>query len=101
MIENNDLCRVRQYIERCVGERVKLSANKGKRRAVTREGVIENSYPSIFTIRFENEFDTTRRLSFSYTDLLTKVVELVICKDVQVAPTVVQAAQIEGVKSAV
>lgn len=83
MIENNDLCNMRQFIERCVGERVQLFANKGRRKAVVREGVIENSYPSIFTIRVENEFDSTRRLSFSYTDLLTKVVELVVCKEGQ------------------
>ena len=85
MIENNDLCMMRQFIERCVGERVQLFANKGRRKAVIKEGVIENSYPSIFTIRIENEFDSTRRLSFSYTDLLTKVVELVVCKDGQAA----------------
>ena len=83
MIENNDLCMMRQFIERCVGERVQLFANKGRRKAVVKEGVIENSYPSIFTIRIENEFDSTRRLSYSYTDLLTKVVELVVCKDGQ------------------
>jgi len=83
LIENNDLCMMRQFIERCVGERVQLFANKGRRKAVVKEGVIENSYPSIFTIRIENEFDSTRRLSYSYTDLLTKVVELVVCKDGQ------------------
>ena len=85
MIESRDLFITRQSIERCVGERVRLFANKGRRKAVIREGVIENSYPSIFTIRIENEFDSIRRLSFSYTDLLTKVVELVICKDEPVA----------------
>jgi uncharacterized protein Veg len=81
MIESKDLFIMRQFIERCVGERVRLFANKGRRKAVVKEGVIENSYPSIFTIRVENEFDSSRRLSFSYTDLLTKVVELVVCND--------------------
>ena len=89
MIESKDLFVMRQFIERCVGERVRLFANKGRRKAVIKEGVIEHSYPSIFTIRVENEFDSTRRLSFSYTDLLTKVVELVVCTD---EPIAVQAA---------
>ena len=84
LIENNDLCMMRQFIERCIGERVQLFANKGRRKAVIKEGVIENSYPNIFTIRIENEFDSIRTLSFSYTDLLTKVVELVVCKEEQV-----------------
>ena len=81
MIESKDLYVMRQFIERCIGERVRLFANKGRRKAIVREGVIENSYPNIFTIRIENEYDSTRRLSFSYTDLLTKVVELVVCDD--------------------
>ena len=80
---------MRQFIERCIGERVTLFANKGRRKAVVKEGIIENSYPSIFTIRIENEFDSTRRLSFSYTDLLTKVIELVVCKE---EPAMAQAA---------
>jgi uncharacterized protein Veg len=83
MIEKNDLCQIKQYIESSVGERVKLSSNKGKKKSFIREGVIERSYPDIFTILFENEFETTRRISFSYTDILTKVVELVVCKDAQ------------------
>jgi len=89
VIESSDLFDMRQFIERCVGERVRLFANKGRRKAVVKEGVIENSYPNIFTIRIENEFDSTRRLSFSYTDLLTKVVELVVCNE---EPVLAQAA---------
>ena len=83
MIEKSDLCQIKRYIESSVGERVRLSTNKGKKKSFIREGIIENSYPSIFTIRFENEFDLTRRISFSYTDVLTKVIELVIYKDSQ------------------
>ena len=91
MIESSDLFDMRQFIERCIGERVTLFANKGRRKAVVKEGIIENSYPSIFTIRIENEFDSTRRLSYSYTDLLTKVIELVVCKE---EPMLAQAASV-------
>ena len=80
MIAQSDLCRVKRSIERSVGERVRLSSNKGKKKAFIREGIIESSYPSIFIVKFENEYETTRRLSFSYTDIVTKAVELVICK---------------------
>ena len=81
VIESGDLCLMRQFIERYIGERVQLLANKGRRKSVIKEGVIEKSYPSIFTIRVENEFYSTSRISFSYTDILTKVVELVVCMD--------------------
>jgi uncharacterized protein Veg len=81
MAEKSDLFQIKKNIETCIGEKVQLKANKGRKKAFIKEGVIENSYPSIFIIKFENEYETTRRVSYSYTDVLTKAVELVICKD--------------------
>ncbi|AUS98468.1 Veg protein [Clostridium thermosuccinogenes] len=81
MIEKCDLFQIKKDIETCIGEKVQLKANKGRKKAVIREGIIENSYPSIFIVKFENEYETTRRVSYSYTDILTKAVEVVVCKD--------------------
>jgi uncharacterized protein Veg len=81
MAEKSDLFQIKRNIETCIGEKVQLKANKGRKKAFIKEGIIENSYPSIFIIKFENEYETTRRVSYSYTDVLTKAVELVICKD--------------------
>lgn len=81
MIERHDLFQIKRDIETCIGEKVQLKANKGRKKAFIREGVLENTYPSIFVIKFENDYETTRRVSYSYTDILTKAVELVVCKD--------------------
>ena len=78
MIEKNDIYQIKKNIETCVGKKVQLKANKGRKKAFIKEGVIENSYPSIFIVRFENDYETTRRVSYSYTDILTKAVELVV-----------------------
>jgi uncharacterized protein Veg len=81
MAEKSDLLQIKKDIEMCIGERVQLKANKGRKKSFIKEGVVENTYPSIFIVKFENEFETTRRVSYSYTDVLTKAVELVVCKD--------------------
>lgn len=81
MIEKGDLFQIKKNIETFIGEKVQLKANKGRKKAFIREGVLENSYPSIFIVRFENEYETTRRVSYSYTDVLTKAVELVVYKN--------------------
>ncbi len=81
MIEKGDLFQIKKNIETCIGEKVQLKANRGRKKAVIREGVLENTYPSIFVVKFENDYETTRRVSYSYTDVLTKAVELVVCKD--------------------
>jgi uncharacterized protein Veg len=79
MAEKGDLSQIKKNIEHCIGRKVQLKANKGRKKAFIREGILENTYPSIFVVKFENEFEATRRVSFSYTDILTKAVELVIC----------------------
>lgn len=83
MIEKGDLFQIKKNIETCIGEKVQLKANKGRKKAFIREGVLENSYPSIFVVKFENDYENTRRVSYSYTDILTKAVELVVCKNNQ------------------
>lgn len=81
MIEKSDLFQIKKDIETNIGEKVQLKANKGRKKAFIREGVLENTYPSIFIVKFENEYEAIRRVSYSYTDILTKAVELVVCKD--------------------
>lgn len=81
MIDRYDLIQIKKDIETCVGEKVQLKANKGRKKAFIREGVLENTYSSIFVVKFENDYETTRRVSYSYTDILTKAVEIVVCKD--------------------
>jgi uncharacterized protein Veg len=81
MAEQGDIFQIKKSIESCVGERIQLKANKGRRKSFIKEGILEKTYPSIFTVKFENEYDMTRRVSYSYTDILTKAVEIVRCRD--------------------
>jgi len=81
MIDRGELFQIKRDIEGCIGEKVQLRANKGRKKSFIREGILENTYPSIFVVKFENEYDNTRRVSYSYTDILTKAVELVVYKD--------------------
>lgn len=81
MYGQNDLSKIKSSLTDSVGQKVKLTAKKGRKQIVIREGVIESTYPSIFTVKLDNEseyFTSERRVSYSYTDVLTKSVELVI-----------------------
>ncbi len=70
---------IRKTVEDNLGKEVILKANKGRRRIVTKKGILTDAYPSVFTVQVENEFDTIRTVSYSYTDVLTSTVELKIC----------------------
>ena len=78
MIEKGDIFQIKKDIETCIGEKIQLKANKGRKKTIIREGIIENVYPSIFTVSFENEFNSPRMVSYSYTDILTHTVEIKI-----------------------
>ena len=78
MYIQNNVSRVRNDISRFIGSKVKLESNKGRSKAIVTEGVLEKTYPSIFTIRLDDADEKTRTVSFSYTEILTRTVELTV-----------------------
>lgn len=75
----DDLNQIRKVVEENLGKEVILKANKGRKKIVTKKGILTDAYPSVFTVQIENEFDSVRTVSYSYTDVLTSTVELKIC----------------------
>lgn len=83
MLEKNNLAKIRKDVEDCVGKKVILKANKGRKKTTVREGILEEAYPSLFVVRICNQFDSVRRVSYTYSDILTETVEVTICDDSQ------------------
>jgi uncharacterized protein Veg len=83
MATKNTLSLIRSNVDCYVGERVVLKANKGRKKISIKEGIIEKTYPSIFVIRIDADVpeDICRTVSYSYSDILTKSIELFACKD--------------------
>ncbi len=75
MVAKDVLFEIRKKIESHLGEKIKLRANRGRRKTYEKEGVLESTYPSIFVVKV-NENNYFQRLSFSYADVLTETVEL-------------------------
>ena len=72
-----DLRKVRLSVDRNIGNKVKIRANRGRHKIDVTEGVISKTYPSIFLVEVENKLDaSTQMISFSYTDVLTKDVQM-------------------------
>jgi uncharacterized protein Veg len=74
---SNVLADIRRDLELHLGERVWLKANRGRRKAMVREGIIESTYPYHFLVRM-GEAHNCSRISISYADVLTQSVELCI-----------------------
>lgn len=70
---------IKRDLESHIGEKIRLKANKGRKKVIEREGVLERTYPSIFVVKLDEAETGERRVSYSYADLLTEAVELTIC----------------------
>ena len=79
MFGANDVFFVKRDIEKIIGSRVKLETNQGRHKSVINEGVVAQAYPSIFTVQLFEGREPSRKLSFSYTDILTNTVEITLC----------------------
>lgn len=76
-MSQSDIRKVRLSVDKNIGSKVKIRANRGRHKIDVTEGIISETYPSIFLVEVENKLDaTTQTISFSYTDVLTKDVQM-------------------------
>ena len=70
------LDKIRVTLEKHLGKTIVLKANKGRKQIVTKVGVLENVYPSVFVVKLDGTSNGNQRVSYSYSDLLTANVKL-------------------------
>ena len=75
------LDKIRLSLERHLGKKIILKANKGRKQVITRRGVLEKVYPSVFVVRLDDSQNGYSRVSYSYSDLLTANVKLQVYRD--------------------
>jgi uncharacterized protein Veg len=68
---------IKRDLEPFVGNKIKLKANRGRKKIIEKVGILESTYPNIFVIRLD-EKQVERRVSFSYADILTDTVQLTV-----------------------
>ena len=79
-MSQSDVMKVRHSVDKHIGSRVKIRANRGRHRIDVTEGVISETYPSVFLVKVENKLDSSiQTMSFSYTDVLTKDLQMTLC----------------------
>jgi uncharacterized protein Veg len=79
----NSVAKIRKDLEGCIGKKVILKANKGRKKTSVKEGILESAYPNLFVVRISNQYDSIRRVSYTYSDVLTATVEVVICSEAE------------------
>lgn len=72
--------RIRSDLRALMGTRMRLKANMGRSKIVEREGILEETHPSLFVVKVDEKRERTARVSYSYVDILTGTVELTHCE---------------------
>ena len=72
---------VRASVREQCGSKVRLELDRGRNKVDIQEGVIQQAYPSVFTILIQDNDNRrpSQLLSFSYTDIITKEIKMTLC----------------------
>ena len=73
MICRSDIANLKTDILEKVGQKIIVKGSLGRSKAFEKEATIEKAYPNIFVVKYE---ENDRTASYTYTDLLTRTVEV-------------------------
>lgn len=71
-----NILRIKEKLEEKKGKLIHFKYNGARNQIEEFDGVIENTYNAIFTIRIDDEKKQIK--SFTYSDVLTEILELFI-----------------------
>lgn len=72
---NEQICRIKEYLDGMKGSTVKLYAVGERNRVTAAEGVLDGVYPDVFTVLVSmGEYD--HRYSYTYREVFTKRVRI-------------------------
>ncbi len=73
MICRNDIANLKTDINEKIGQKIIVKGSLGRSRSFEKEATIEKAYPNIFIVKYE---ENDRNVTYSYTDVLTRTVEV-------------------------
>ena len=73
MICKSDISNIKEDIGEKIGQKIIVKGSLGRSKSFEKEATIEKTYPNIFIVKYE---ENNRDVSYSYTDILTRTVEL-------------------------
>ena len=95
MICTSDIMNLKSDILGKIGQKIIVKGSLGRNRFFEKEATIEKAYPNIFTIKY---VEGSRNATYSYTDVLTRTVELEVLDGDSYCPLIPPAPEVEKKK---
>ena len=73
MIYPTDIANLKTDIGEKIGQKIIIKGSLGRNRPFEKEATIQKAYPSIFVVKYD---ENQRNVTYSYTDVLTRTVEV-------------------------
>lgn len=90
MICNDDITNLKADIGQKIGQKIIVKGTLGRNKAFEKEATIENTYPNIFVVKYE---ENARNVTYSYTDVLTRAVEVQVFDGQEYSPLIPPAEE--------
>ena len=73
MICKTDIANLKTDILEKIGQKIIVKGSLGRSKVFEKEATLEKEYPNIFVVKYE---ENDRNVTYSYTDVLTRTVEV-------------------------
>ncbi len=72
---------IKRALDSNIGKKITIKANGGRKKSSEQSGMIEETYPSVFIVKLDEDQNSVERVSYSYADVLTETVQLLLPGD--------------------
>ncbi len=96
MICRTDITNLKTDIIEKVGQKIIVKGSLGRSKAFEKEATIEKAYPNIFVVKYE---ENDRNVTYSYTDVLTRTVEVEVFDGDSYSPLIPPAIETKRKKT--
>lgn len=92
MICKNDITSIKADIGEKIGQKIIVKGSLGRSKSFEKEATIEKAYPNIFIVKYD---DNERNVTYSYTDVLTRTIEMQVFNGTDYTPLMPEVVEVK------
>ena len=92
MICKNDITSIKADIGEKIGQKIIVKGSLGRSKSFEKEATIEKTYPNIFVVKYD---DNDRSVTYSYTDVLTRTIEMQVFNGIDYIPLMPEVVEVK------
>ena len=92
MIYKNEILDLKTDITEKIGQKIIVKGSLGRTKSFEKEATIEKTYPNIFVVKYD---DNDRSVTYSYTDVLTRTIEMQVFNGIDYTPLMPEVVEVK------